>query len=289
MFYLWCLRCFFLRLFSAPVRSSVAIPPVKWVEHATTTGIPPYPQNPTLKRLPTMSEDRHHHPRHQHEPRTRMRAMEPRQEDLLDFSFLRQTSALDHSNGQLMYRCASCLWLYPSLAALQSHVALSWLDGFSCRVYYRKLREIHQRSTYGFSAGCGSGSGGGGGGGGGGAGVGGAAGGGGGGFGVGSSQAWRVVNSADRRAQITLSIPKTSLGRRGSWDVPPSPSRLGRRGVRSGPNVEREREREKEKEKEREDTRMLNPDVVKTVQRNTAVHKWLMEVELPTATLAKDS
>ncbi|XP_048085773.1 uncharacterized protein LOC125285391 [Alosa alosa] len=250
------------------VRSSVAIPPVKWVEHATTTAIPLYPPNPALKRLPTMPEDRHHHQsphyhkqRHPQEPRGRTCSVEPRKEDLLDFNFLHQTSALEHQNGQLMYRCASCLWRYPSLAVLQSHVALSWMDGFSCRVYYRKLREMHQRSAYGL----------------GGYGGGGAAG------GVRSSQAWRVAGSGKRRGHLTVSIPKTILARRESWDAPLT--RL-RGGAQSGLEAERERDREKRKEKE-EDGKVLTLDLVKSVQRTSAVHKWLMEIEQPTAALTK--
>ena len=36
--------------------------------------------------------------------------------------------------------------LYPSLATLQNHIGLSWMEGFSCRVFYRKLREICNRN-----------------------------------------------------------------------------------------------------------------------------------------------
>ncbi|XP_045064228.1 uncharacterized protein LOC123482065 [Coregonus clupeaformis] len=64
----------------------------------------------------------------------------------LDFRFLRASSALEKFNGELLYKCASCLWYYPSLSPLQTHITLSFMEGFSCRVYYRKLKELRCRN-----------------------------------------------------------------------------------------------------------------------------------------------
>jgi hypothetical protein len=67
---------------------------------------------------------------------------EPSYTDHLDFCFLRASSALEKFNGELLYKCASCLWYYPSLSSLQTHITLGFMEGFSCRVYYRKLKEL---------------------------------------------------------------------------------------------------------------------------------------------------
>ena len=66
--------------------------------------------------------------------------------DYLDFRVLRTCSTLEKIQGELLYRCASCLWYYPSLVSLQTHIQQGWKEGFSCRVYYKKLKEVRCQS-----------------------------------------------------------------------------------------------------------------------------------------------
>lgn len=50
-------------------------------------------------------------------------------------------------DGELQYQCVGCLWLYPSLTVLQNHINLRWMEGFSCCVFYWKLREVCLRNN----------------------------------------------------------------------------------------------------------------------------------------------
>ncbi|KAJ8415776.1 hypothetical protein AAFF_G00403330 [Aldrovandia affinis] len=63
-----------------------------------------------------------------------------------DFLFLRATSPMEKIDGKLVYKCAGCLRHYSSLGPLQRHIAFGWKDGFSCKVFYKKLKEIRGRS-----------------------------------------------------------------------------------------------------------------------------------------------
>lgn len=63
-----------------------------------------------------------------------------------DFLFLRGTSSMEKVDGKLVYKCASCLRHYSSLGPLQRHIALGWKEGFSCRVFYKKLKEMRARA-----------------------------------------------------------------------------------------------------------------------------------------------
>ncbi|MBN3276263.1 SPT46 protein, partial [Polyodon spathula] len=44
--------------------------------------------------------------------------------------------------GEVHYKCASCLRYFRSLGFLQTHIVNSWKEGFSCKVFYQKLKEI---------------------------------------------------------------------------------------------------------------------------------------------------
>lgn len=108
-----------------------------------TKPIPPHPPCTPLKN-PLPCPQRQGQPP---VPKDRAMSVEPRHRpDHLDFNFLRMASTMEQVDGELQSRCAGCLWLYPSLVALQNHIALSWMEGFSCRVYYRKLWEIRHRN-----------------------------------------------------------------------------------------------------------------------------------------------
>ncbi|MGH0127486.1 UNVERIFIED_CONTAM: hypothetical protein FKN15_046821 [Acipenser sinensis] len=62
--------------------------------------------------------------------------------DLLDFKFIRTISSKECMGGEVQYKCASCLRYFRSLGFLQAHIVNGWKEGFSCRVFYRKLKEI---------------------------------------------------------------------------------------------------------------------------------------------------
>nr|XP_004663341.1 spermatogenesis-associated protein 46 [Jaculus jaculus] len=46
---------------------------------------------------------------------------------------------LTQQNG---YKCAACCRMYPTLHSLKSHVKGGFKEGFSCKVYYRKLKTL---------------------------------------------------------------------------------------------------------------------------------------------------
>lgn len=47
-----------------------------------------------------------------------------------------------HPAQQSGYKCAACCRMYPSLRSLQSHIRGGFKEGFSCRVYYRRLKAL---------------------------------------------------------------------------------------------------------------------------------------------------
>ncbi|XP_058395677.1 spermatogenesis-associated protein 46 [Diceros bicornis minor] len=47
-----------------------------------------------------------------------------------------------HSGQQNGYKCASCCRMYPTLHSLKSHIKGGFKEGFSCKVYYRKLKTL---------------------------------------------------------------------------------------------------------------------------------------------------
>lgn len=61
--------------------------------------------------------------------------------------FIRATSVVEMVCGERMYKCSACLHYYPGLGPLVEHVKNGWRDGFSCRVFYRKLKNMHSTRT----------------------------------------------------------------------------------------------------------------------------------------------
>ncbi|XP_077012830.1 spermatogenesis-associated protein 46 [Tamandua tetradactyla] len=43
------------------------------------------------------------------------------------------------------YKCAACCRMYPTLRSLKSHIKRGFKEGFSCRVFYRKLKTFWGR------------------------------------------------------------------------------------------------------------------------------------------------
>ncbi|XP_008070260.1 spermatogenesis-associated protein 46 [Carlito syrichta] len=47
-----------------------------------------------------------------------------------------------HLAQQNGYKCAACCRMYPTLHSLKSHIKGGFKEGFSCKVYYRKLKDL---------------------------------------------------------------------------------------------------------------------------------------------------
>ncbi|XP_007109828.2 spermatogenesis-associated protein 46 [Physeter macrocephalus] len=47
-----------------------------------------------------------------------------------------------HLAQQNGYKCAACCRMYPTLHSLKSHIKEGFKEGFSCKVYYRKLKTL---------------------------------------------------------------------------------------------------------------------------------------------------
>lgn len=47
-----------------------------------------------------------------------------------------------HPAQQNGYKCAACCRMYPTLHSLKSHIKGGFKEGFSCKVYYRKLKTL---------------------------------------------------------------------------------------------------------------------------------------------------
>ncbi|XP_005663210.1 spermatogenesis-associated protein 46 [Sus scrofa] len=47
-----------------------------------------------------------------------------------------------HPVQQSGYKCAACCRMYPTLHSLKSHIKGGFKEGFSCKVYYRKLKTL---------------------------------------------------------------------------------------------------------------------------------------------------
>ncbi|KAM4860811.1 spermatogenesis-associated protein 46 isoform 1-T1 [Thomomys bottae] len=52
------------------------------------------------------------------------------------------TAAKWHQAQQNGYKCAACCRMYPTLHSLKSHIKGGFKEGFSCKVYYRKLKTL---------------------------------------------------------------------------------------------------------------------------------------------------
>ncbi|XP_032278107.1 spermatogenesis-associated protein 46 [Halichoerus grypus] len=52
------------------------------------------------------------------------------------------TASRWHPAPQSGYKCAGCCRMYPTLHSLKSHIKGGFREGFSCKVYYRKLKTL---------------------------------------------------------------------------------------------------------------------------------------------------
>ncbi|XP_042566634.1 uncharacterized protein LOC122133818 [Clupea harengus] len=63
----------------------------------------------------------------------------------MDPLFIRAATVVEMVCGERMYKCSACLHYYTGLGPLVEHVKEGWRDGFSCRVFYRKLKSMWDR------------------------------------------------------------------------------------------------------------------------------------------------
>ncbi|NXH21470.1 SPT46 protein, partial [Bucco capensis] len=56
---------------------------------------------------------------------------------------------LTASKGQLVaqhsYQCVSCCHIFPKLGALKTHIQNSSQEGYSCKVYYLRLKALWEK------------------------------------------------------------------------------------------------------------------------------------------------
>uniref|UniRef100_A0A4X2JT92 Spermatosis associated 46 n=1 Tax=Vombatus ursinus TaxID=29139 RepID=A0A4X2JT92_VOMUR len=52
------------------------------------------------------------------------------------------TASKWHPTQQNGYKCVACCRMYPTLHSLKSHIKGGFREGFSCKVYYRKLKTL---------------------------------------------------------------------------------------------------------------------------------------------------
>ncbi|XP_045550839.1 uncharacterized protein isoform X2 [Salmo salar] len=63
----------------------------------------------------------------------------------LDPLFIRKVTAAELVCGERKYKCSGCLRYYDYLGTLLGHIDQGWREGFSCRVFYRKLKSMQDR------------------------------------------------------------------------------------------------------------------------------------------------
>ncbi|XP_029588511.1 spermatogenesis-associated protein 46 [Salmo trutta] len=64
----------------------------------------------------------------------------------VDPLFIHTVTAAELVCGESKYRCSGCLRYYDHLGTLLGHIDQGWSEGFSCRVFYRKLKSMQDRS-----------------------------------------------------------------------------------------------------------------------------------------------
>ncbi|CDQ82483.1 unnamed protein product [Oncorhynchus mykiss] len=64
----------------------------------------------------------------------------------VDPLFIHKVTAAELVCGESKYKCSGCLRYYDHLGTLLGHIDQGWSEGFSCRVFYRKLKSMQDRS-----------------------------------------------------------------------------------------------------------------------------------------------
>ncbi|CAB1350775.1 unnamed protein product [Coregonus sp. 'balchen'] len=60
----------------------------------------------------------------------------------VDPLFIRKVTAAELVCGERKYKCSGCLRYYDHLGTLLGHIDRGWREGFSCKVFYRKLKSM---------------------------------------------------------------------------------------------------------------------------------------------------
>lgn len=58
--------------------------------------------------------------------------------------FIHRITAAEFVCGQRRYECSGCLHYYDYLDCLLAHIQQGRMEGFSCRVFYRKLKSVQE-------------------------------------------------------------------------------------------------------------------------------------------------
>lgn len=60
----------------------------------------------------------------------------------LNACFIQTVTATKRICGIKRYKCAGCLCYYNELKQLMAHIKQGWIEGYSCRAFYRKLKDM---------------------------------------------------------------------------------------------------------------------------------------------------
>ncbi|XP_073787897.1 uncharacterized protein isoform X2 [Danio rerio] len=60
----------------------------------------------------------------------------------LDACFIQTVTLTEVFCGKKRYKCSGCLRYYEDLECLMAHIMQGWKEGYSCRVFYRKLKDM---------------------------------------------------------------------------------------------------------------------------------------------------
>ncbi|XP_010889834.2 protein FAM170A [Esox lucius] len=61
--------------------------------------------------------------------------------------FIGAVTATELVGGQMRYRCSGCLRFYDNMGALLAHIDHGRREGFSCRLFYRKLKSMREHRS----------------------------------------------------------------------------------------------------------------------------------------------
>ncbi|KTF89446.1 hypothetical protein cypCar_00026853 [Cyprinus carpio] len=60
----------------------------------------------------------------------------------LNACFIQTVTATKEFCGITRYKCSGCLCFYSELEQLMTHIEQGWREGYSCRAFYRKLKDM---------------------------------------------------------------------------------------------------------------------------------------------------
>lgn len=60
----------------------------------------------------------------------------------LNACFIQTVTATEVVCGIKRYKCSGCLCYYNELEQLMAHIKQGWIEGYSCKAFYRKLKDM---------------------------------------------------------------------------------------------------------------------------------------------------